>query len=50
MTHIYVSKLTTIGSDYGLSPGKRQAIIWTNAGVLLIGHLVTNCSEIVIGI
>ena len=30
MTHICVSKLTIIGSDNGLSPGRRQAIIWTN--------------------
>ena len=37
MTHICVSKLTVIGSDNGLSPGQRQAIIWTNAGILLIG-------------
>ena len=36
---IYESKLTTIGSDNGLSPGQPQAIIWTNAGILLIGHL-----------
>ena len=34
--HICVSKLTTIGSDNGLSPDRRQAIIWTNAGILLI--------------
>ena len=33
--HICVSKLTIIGSDNGLSPGQRQAIIWTNAGLLL---------------
>ena len=32
-THICVSKLTTIGSDNGLSPGRRQAIMWTNAGI-----------------
>ena len=38
VTHICVSKLTIIGSDNGLSPGRRQAIIWTNAGVSLIGH------------
>ena len=44
---ICVSKLTTIGSDNGLSPGRRQAIIWTNAGILLIGTLETNFSEIV---
>ena len=44
--HIYVSKLTIIGSDNGSSPGRRQAIIWTNAGILLIGTLWTNFSEI----
>ena len=37
VTHICVSKLTIIGSDNGLSPDRRQAIIWTNAGLLLIG-------------
>ena len=46
VTHICVSKLTIIGSDYGLSPGRRQAIIWTNAGILLIRTLGTNFSEI----
>ena len=35
--HICISKLTIIGSDNGLSPGRRQAIIWTNARLLLIG-------------
>ena len=50
MTHICVSNLTIIGSDNGLSPGRRQAIIWTNAGILLIGPLGTNFSEIQIGI
>ena len=50
MTHICVSKLTIIGSDNGLSPGRRQAIIWTNAGLLLIGPLGTNFSEILIKI
>ena len=49
-THICVSKLTIIGSDNGLSPGRRQAIIWTSAGILLIGSLGTNFSEILIGI
>ena len=34
------------GSDNGLSPGRRQAIIWTNAGILLIGPLGTNINEI----
>ena len=46
VTHICVGKLTIFGSDNGLSPGRRQAIIWTNAGVLLIGPLETNFSEI----
>ena len=49
-THICVGKLNTIDSDNGLSPGRRQAIIWTNAGILLIGPLRTNFSEILIGI
>ena len=46
VTHICVSKPTTIGSDNGLSPGRRQAIMWTNAGILLIGPSGTNLSEI----
>ena len=50
VTHICVSKLTIIGPDNGLSPGRRQAIIWTNAGILLIGPLGTNFSENLIGI
>ena len=50
MTHICVGKLTIIGSDNGLSPERRQAIIWTNAGILLIRPLGTNLSEILIGI
>ena len=49
-THICVGKLTIIGSDNGLSPGRRQAIIWTIAGILLIGPLGTNFSEILIEI
>ena len=48
--HICVSKLTIIGSDNGLSPDRLQAIIWTNAGILLIGPLGTNFSEILIEI
>ena len=47
---ICVSNLTIIGSDNGLSPGRHQAIIWTNAGILLIGPLGTNFNEILIGI
>ena len=41
-THICVSKLNIIGSDNGLSPDWRQAIIWTNAGILLIEPVGTN--------
>ena len=50
VTHICVSKLTIIGSDNGLSPDRRQAIIWTIAGILLIGPLGTNFNEILIAI
>ena len=50
VTHTCVSKLTIIGSDNGLSPDRRQAIICTNAGLLLIGPLGTNFSEILIEI
>ena len=46
VTHICVSKLTIIGSDNGLSPGRHQAIIWTNTGILLVWTLGTNFSEI----
>ena len=46
VTHICVGNLTIIGPDNGLSPGRRQAIIWTNAGILLIRTLGTNFSEI----
>ena len=45
VTHICVSDLTSIGSDNGLSPGRRQAIIRTNGGILLIRPLGTNFSE-----
>ena len=48
--HICVSKLNIIGSDNGLSPGRRQAIIWNYAGILSIPTLGTNFSEIVIEI
>ena len=33
-----------------MSPGRRQAIAWTNAGILLIGALGTNFNEILIEI
>ena len=47
MTYICVSKLTSIGSDNGLSPGRRETIIWTNARILLIRTLRKNFNEIV---
>ena len=50
MMHICVSEVIIIGSDNGLSSGRRQAIIWTNVGILLTGPLGTNFSEILIGI
>ena len=50
VTHICVSNLTTTGSDNGLSPGRRQAIIRTNTGMLLIRPLGTNFREILIGV
>ena len=46
--HICVSKLRIIGSDNGLLPGQHQAIIKTNAGILLIGPFGTNFGEIII--
>ena len=46
VTHICVSKIIIIGSDDGLSPGRRQAIIWTNAGILLIGSLRTKFNAV----
>ena len=44
------NKLTMFDSDNGFSPGRRQAIIWTNARKLLIRPLETNFNEIVIEI
>ena len=41
VTHIFVSKQTSIGSHNGLSPDRRQAMFWVNAGILLIGPLKT---------
>ena len=49
--HICIGKLTIIDPDNGLSaPGRRQAIIWTNAGILSIGTLGTNLSKILIAL
>ena len=48
---IYASvNYTIIVSNNCLLPGRRQAIIWTNAGILLIECLGTNLSEIFIKI
>ena len=48
--HVWISKLAITGSGNALSPGWRQAIIWTNAGILLNGPLGTNFNEISIKI
>ena len=50
VTHICVCNLIIIDSDNGLLPERSQAIIWTNAEILLIGSLGTNFSEILIEI
>ena len=48
--YMCLSKLTIIVSDNGLSPGRHQAIIWNNDGILLIGLFGTNFNEILIEI
>ena len=48
VTHVFVGNLTIIDSDNGLSPGRRQTIIWTNARILLIGPLGRKFNEILI--
>ena len=48
LTYICVGSLTITGSDNGFLPGRRQAIIWTIAGILFIGPLGTNFSAILI--
>ena len=50
VTYICVGNLTIIGPDNGFSPGRRQAIICTNAGILFIEPLGTNLNEILIEI
>ena len=45
VTHICVVNLTIIGSNNDLSPDRSQAILWTNAGILLFWPLGTNFSE-----
>ena len=39
LTRLVRVTYANIGSDNGLSPGRHQAIYWTNAGILLMGHL-----------
>ena len=53
MKHTCVSKLTFIGSDNDLSHDRCQSHYpnqWSNAAILLIGPLRSNCSEILIEI
>ena len=42
VTCICLSSLRVICSDNGLSPGRLQTIIWTNAGILLIWTIGTH--------
>ena len=49
VTQTCVNKLAIIGSGKGLSPDRRQAIIWTNDWLVII-HLGTNFKEILIEI
>ena len=46
VTHICVGNITIIGSNNGFLPGRRKAIIWTNAAILLIRSKGINFSEI----
>ena len=50
VTHLCITKSIIIGSNNGLSPGQRQAIIWTNDGILLIWPLGINFTEMLIEI
>ena len=50
VTHICAGNLTNIGSDNGLSPGRRQAITWTNVGMMFIVPLGTHFSEMLVEI
>ena len=49
-THICVSKVTINGSDNEFPTGRHQVIIWTEAVILLIAHLGTKFSEMLITI
>ena len=48
--HIYIGNLASISSDNSLSPGRSQAVIRINAGIVLIAPLGTNLSDILIEI
>ena len=48
MLHICVIESGRHCLDNGLSPIRRQAIIWTSADILLIGLLETSFSEMLI--
>ena len=48
--HVCINNLTIICSHSGGSPGRCQAIIWTNARILLIGPVGINFSEVSIEI
>ena len=51
LCRIYASvNRVNIGLDNGLSPLRRQAIIWNSAWLFLIGALGTNASEILVKI
>ena len=50
VTHICVGSLAIIALDNGMSPDRRQAMIWTNAGMLIIRILVIHFREIFIEI
>ena len=46
VTHICDGRLSTVGLNNGLSPGRCQASTWTSAVILLIGPLGTNFNRI----
>ena len=46
VTHICVGNLAVMGSVNGLSSGRRQAIVCTNAAILLILPLATNFTKL----
>ena len=47
VTRMCVGNLTIIGPDNCLSPGRCHALIWTDAGILLIGPSKTDFNEII---